>query len=443
MIDTLRADRLGIYGHHRNTSPAIDSIAKKGIVFEHTVAPAPWTQPSIASMMCSNYPEVHKVLDFRLAQNMRGGKAKRMAVFSSSFKTLPEMLQENGYETAGFVSNFMVSSYYGFSQGFDHYLDMYNSKRKTTILPGGQLNQDAIDWLIQRQGSKPLFFYMHYMDVHGPYFARPEFYTPFFDEVKNMSDKRLLTFEEKRKLGYLAGGQAGPIIKENIQLAQYKEFWPAFYDAGVRELDFHIQELKSALKKMKLWNDSYIIITADHGEELLEHGYWNHGKTLYETELHVPLIMKCPGLLPSRKRIKPTVRLIDLMPTLAEQLNMPKPQQIQGTSLSSIINGKQGNDIPAFSEGVKESPLERSLSIGGWKLIVKPNRSNQELYNIADDPLEQKDLFTSSPSIAQRLTKLLEDQVAENTQLSKQTKLEQVTTTPEDYERLKSLGYIE
>jgi arylsulfatase A-like enzyme len=281
------------------------------------------------------------------------------------------------------------------------------------------------------------------MDVHGPYFSRPEFYAPFFKDVKKMPDKRLLTMEEKRKLGYLASGQAAPIIRENMELAQYYEFWPAFYDAGIREMDFHIQELKNALKKMKLWNNSYIIITGDHGEELLEHGYWNHGATLYETELHVPLIMKCPGLLPSRKRISQTARLIDLMPTLAEQLNMPLPQQIQGVSLNNLISSKQSTEAPAFSEGVKGSPLERSLSIGKWKLIVKPNRDTQELYNIADDPQEQKNLYTQNLSVAQKLTKLLDDQVAENTKLSKQTKLERVTTTPQDYERLKSLGYIE
>jgi len=443
LIDTLRADRLGLYGHKEGLSPAIDSVGAEGVTFDSTVAQSPWTQPSIASLFCSRYPAVHKVLSLKLAQAMRWGRAQKMAVFTDSFTTLAETLRDNGYETAGFIANFLMSSYYGFAQGFDFYADMPYRNQQVGDVSGNVLNKEAITWLRRRKTRKPFFLYMHYMDVHGPYYSRPQFHEPLFAQVEKMPAKRKLSDKQKRALGYLTTKQAAPIITRYNKLADYLEFWSAFYDAGVREQDQHIAEFITDLKDMDLWDDSYVVITADHGEELQEHGYWSHGYSLYHTELHVPLIMHRPGVLPAGKRIKETVRLIDIMPTLLDQLDMPAASGMQGRSLKDVIAGTPpAKPVPAFSEGVKDGPKKKSLYLGDWKLIVTPGEKTHELYNIADDPMEQKNVYARYPVRARELAGLLQEQMERNHRLGLKTDAKKIPLTPEQYEQLKSLGYV-
>jgi arylsulfatase A-like enzyme len=309
---------------------------------------------------------------------------------------------------------------------------------------GDVLNKEAITWLRRRKTRKPFFLYMHYMDVHGPYYSRPKFHEPLFEQVEKMPAKRKLSDKQKKALGYLTTKQAAPIIKRHNKLADYLEFWSAFYDAGVREVDQHIAELITDLKDMDLWEDSYVIITADHGEELQEHGYWSHGYSLHHTELHVPLIMHRPGVLPAGKRIKETVGLIDIMPTLLDELGIPAQSGMQGRSFKEIIvEDSPARSVPAFSEAVKKTPQKKSLYLGDWKLIATPGEKTHELYNIADDPLEQKNVYAQYPARARDLIGLLAEQVKHNHQLGLETDAKEIPMTPEQYERLKSLGYVQ
>lgn len=442
LIDTLRADRMGLYGYDRNTSPALDAIAAEGVTFDRAISQAPWTQPSMASLFCSRYPTVHKVLNLKLAQTMQSGGVRRMSVFGESFTTLAEVLRDNGYQTVGFIANFLMSGFYGFAQGFDLYVDELHSK-SVRLFSGDVLNKRAIAWLQKRKARKPFFLYLHYMDVHGPYYSRPQFHEPFFAQVDRMPNKRKLSVEEKGALRYLATKQAAPIIRKYRELADYLEFWSAFYDAGIREVDQYVGELKVSLKSLGILDDAYVLIAADHGEEIQEHGYWSHGYTLYHTELHVPLIMRWPGVLPAGKRFKETVRLIDIMPTLLDQLDMPAASGMQGCSLKEVIDETPpAKPVPAFSEAVKEGPKKKSLYLGDWKLIVTPGEKTHELYNIADDPIELKNLYAQYPPGAEKVTKLLQEQMARNQHLASKTKDQQIPLTSEQYERLKSLGYV-
>jgi choline-sulfatase len=444
LIDTLRADRTGLYGYSRDITPAIDTVAAKAVTFDRVIAQSSWTQPSVASLFCSRYPGVHKVLSLKLAQAMRRGRAERMSVFSPSFTTLAEVLRENGYETAGFIANFLMSSYYGFDQGFDLYADMPYRNQQVGDISGDVLNKEAITWLQRRKTRKPFFLYMHYMDVHGPYYSRPEFHEPLFAQVEKMPTKHKLSKKQKEALGYLATKQAAPIITKYNKLADYLEFWSAFYDAGVREVDQHIAELIADLKDMDLLDDSYVIITADHGEELQEHGYWSHGYSLHHTELHVPLIMHRPGVLPAGKRIKEMVRLIDIMPTLLDELGIPAESGMQGRSFKEIIaEDSPAQSVPAFSEAVKKTPQKKSLYLGNWKLIATPGAKTHEFYNIADDPLEQKNIYTQYPTRVRELAGLLTEQMTQNHQLGLKTDTKEIPLTTEQYERLKSLGYVQ
>lgn len=443
LIDTLRADRMGLHGYYRDTTPNINAIAGEGVVFERAIAQSPWTQPSISSLFCSRYPSVHKVLSITRAQAMRWGKAEKMPVFGESFTTLAEVMRDNGYETAAFIANFLMSGYYGFAQGFDHYFDMPWRKVKFNEVAGDVINGEALAWLRRRKSDKPFFLYLHYMDVHGPYYARPEFHEPLFDQVEQMPNKRKLSDSQKKALGYLTTKQAAPILKKYKDLSDYLEFWSAFYDAGVREEDQLIAGLITGLKGMGLWNDSYVIITADHGEELQEHGYWSHGNTVYHTELHVPLILHWPGVLPAGERIKDTIRLIDIMPTMLDQLHLPAVADMQGRSFKDIIaEHPPAQPVPAFSEAVERPPQKKSLSLGDWKIIATPGRKALELYNVSNDPLEQNNLYAQESTRARELFQLLRKQVTLNQKLGSKVKAQEKLITPEEYERLKSLGYV-
>jgi len=443
LIDTLRADRMGLYGYDRNTSPALDAIAAEGVTFDRTISQAPWTQPSMASLFCSRYPTVHKVLSHKLAQAMQWGRTPKMSVFDESFTTLAEVLHGNGYETAAFIANVMMSGCYGFAQGFGQYIDMPLRKKKYNVVPGDVINKEALSWLHRRNSRKPFFVYLHYMDVHGPYYARPQFHEPLFAQVEKMPAKRKLSDKQKKALRYLTTKQAAPIITRYNKLADYLEFWAAFYDAGVREADQHIADLITDLKDMDLWDDCYMIITADHGEELQEHGFWGHGYTVHHTELHVPLIMRWPGVLPTGKRIKETARLIDIMPTLLDELHIPAQSGMQGRSFKEIIAGAPpAQHVLALSEALRAAPQKKSLYLNDWKLITTPGRKTHELYNVGRDPLEQNNLYAQHSTEVRKLTKLLDKQIMLNQKLASEVKAKEKLITPEEYEQLKSLGYV-
>ncbi|MCP4251147.1 MAG: sulfatase [bacterium] len=444
VIDTLRADSLGIYGNPRGSTPELDAIAAEGIVFERAIAASPWTQPSMASLFCSTYPGVHQVLDYRQAFQATFGDAPKVAVFNESFHTLAESLQARGYATAGFVANPYLLAEFGFAQGFDHY-DTSFAKNTT---PGGVVNQAALAWLQESDPDQPFFLYLHYMDAHGPYTTGGDFLEPLLIEVEALADKTLLTAEDLKQLGYLRKPPKGATdIKRHTALFAYQEYWSARYEAGVRQTDRYIGELRTGLSEQSLWDDTYVIITADHGEALCEHGWWEHGWSAHHTDLHVPLILRHPGTLPANTRLPQTARLIDVMPTLLDQLELPEPEGMQGRSLSPTIAGRPPTQPTiAFAEGVKIGAEQKAAYVGDWKLLITYPTDNSppygKLYQIGEDPLEKQDLFSRQQQQAQALSGLLQTQVKENSRRAAGIDVQHRTLTPAQIERLRALGYL-
>ncbi len=439
LIDALRADRMGVYGHPGGHTPRMDAIASEGVVFERAIAQAPWTQPSMASLFCSRYPGAHKVLDYDQAKASYLSE-KKVAVFGDSFVTLAEVLQQGGYDTAGFVANPYIVSGFGFAQGFDHFDDSF--AKNTT--PGNVVNEAALGWLRQRDTDKPFFCFLHYMDVHGPYNSGPEFLEPLLNRVNLLPRKRLLTKPERKKLGYLDQAPAGyEDLERNHRLSIYHEYWAARYDAGIRQADYHIGQLNSCLAQMGLWDDTYVIITADHGEALAEHGHWDHGFSVHHPELHVPLILRWPGVLAPGQRIDGTVQLIDLMPTMIDQLELSEVNALQGRSVKQQIEtGSAVEPTTTMAEGVKAGPEQKAIYLDGWKLIITPTVGQRELYHVAEDPLEQINLsFVNSEKVAQ-LLRILQEQMEINEKLASKVPEKGVLLTPQQKERLRSLGYL-
>jgi len=177
----------------------------------------------------------------------------------------------------------------------------------------------------------------------------------------------------------------------------------------------------------------------------LEHGHWEHGFSVHHPEVNVPLFLRWPGVLTAGKRIRGTVQLIDLMPTLIDQLKLPKMKGLQGRSRTREITGRQnlGEEVAAFAEGVKSGPEQNAIYLGDWKMMVIPSKRWQELYFLGDDPLEQNELSARHPQKAQELTKILQEQITLNNQLGSSISTEKVPLTPEQQNRLRSLGYLE
>ncbi len=300
-------------------------------------------------------------------------------------------------------------------------------------------------WLARWDTTRPVFCYLHYMDVHGPYNAGPEYLDDLLDAVEQMPNKRQLTQGEVKALTYLL--TLPPAFKKDEErhgrLAVYREYWAARYDAGVREMDRHLANLRLDLQKLGLWDDAYVIITADHGEALCEHGFWDHGYSAHHPELHVPLILRWPKVLPAGRRVPQIVRLIDLMPTFEQQLGLPAAAGAQGVSLVPWIAGRPAAEPSyAFAEGVAKGPEQKALYVGDWKLILTVHARQRELYNVAEDPLEQKDVSADHPRAVDELFQTLRRQANLNKQLAANVQVEQTPLTEEQRKRLRSFGYI-
>lgn len=453
LVDTLRADRVGVYGRRLpSLTPTIDEVAAEGVTFERAIAQAPWTQPSIASMFTSYNPSVHQVFSYEAAAvELSPYEHHTVTVLADEFQTLAECLKAGGYVTAGSVANPVILPEYGFRQGFDHYdttfADLSNQ------MSGDGVNEAAITWLKQRDTSKPFFLYLHYMDVHGPYNSGPQFVDDLLDAVEKNPNKRLLTPVERSRLGYLGKLPRNcPNPQRHFRLTRFREYWVARYESGIREFDYHFASLRAKLSEMGLWDEAYVIITADHGEALCEHGLWSHGYTTHHSDLHVPLILRWPGKLPpgngqlpAGKRVSDTVRLIDVMPTLLAQLSLQQSADwpVQGVSLLPLISGHPFSEpLRAFAEGVKSGPKQQALYQDEWKLILTLETGRRQLFNPYDDYDEQIDLSARETERLDALSVMLRKQAEVNEQLATNVATSRVTVPAEQVERLKSLGYV-
>jgi len=439
LVDALRADKVGRYGRVPSITPTIDAVADEGVVFERPIAQAPWTLPSMASLFSAYNPTVHQVFHFPDETAESGSK---VAILSEKFETLAELLQKAGYTTAAFVANPWMVRKYGFAQGFDHF--DASLANPTDLKPGKDLNELALSWLRKRDPSEPLFLYLHYMDVHEPYDAGPEFVDDLLDLVERDPRKTLVTPTSRHRLGSLNKlPKHCPNPEKHRRLTRFREYWAARYEAGVREFDHHFASLRASLGELGLWDDAYVIVTADHGEALGEHELWSHGYSAHHTDLHVPLILRWPGELPSGLWVSGNVRLIDLMPTLLDQLSIEIPPGIQGESLVPLLNGVPLRERPAaMAEGVKYAPYQQALYYKESKLILTLDNGRRQLYNIYEDPFEQLDLAQEMPEQLDLLGQILEKQADANGQLALGHFAPQQDVSPEELERLKTLGYI-
>lgn len=434
LVDTLRADYLGTYGFLGNVSPHLDRFAKKSVVFSKCFSQAPWTKPSIASLFTSLQVQVHQVESHegKFGDKDLGHKTDTLA---SEAVTLAEVLKDGGYATAAFVVNPWIRVRHGFGQGFD----VFDTEIKGNGTDGDAVFAAATEWIRAASPDAPYFVYIHLMDVHGPYDAPDEDYEAIRDSPSLGSTRELSRREYSDIASYLrktpwAGGSGRDVRN-----------WRGRYAAQVHAFDRRIGKFFKDLRKLGVLDRAAIVVTADHGEQLFEHGKWDHGHSLFDEELHVPLIVRLPGGKDGGSRVEANVSLIDVMPTLVSLAGLPAVDGVQGRDLSAVLHGgtaqQQLQSLPSFATGVKWKPQLHAARTQRYKLIKNLVSGEADLYDLEEDSGEKHALAEDSPALSE-MNGILQTQLDRN---AERGKLEPGRGDLSDTvrERLRALGYGE
>jgi arylsulfatase A-like enzyme/tetratricopeptide (TPR) repeat protein len=396
-IDTLRADRVGAYGAKSPATPAMDRLAAEGCLFEESIVQVPLTRPSHATIFTGLYPFQHGIRD---------NFAPPLGI---AHRTLAEILKGQGYATGGFVGSFIVNTQSGLNRGFDEFDDTFETGGKGSAFfteyqrRAAQVEERAGPWIERAAaGSRPFFAWVHFYDPHSPYKAPPPYG------------------------------------------ARYAK---TPYDGEVAYTDDVLGRLMARLVKLGVADRTLVVVTSDHGESLGEHKEEEHGFFVYDVALRVPLILRMPGRIAGGVRVKTVARSIDLVPTILDLagLRTATPQGLPGHSLAAALGAPQKADpeIISYSETLFArlhfgwSEL-RSVRMGGWKYIQAPR---PELYDLARDPAEQNNVYSSEGRRAAAMRSRLLDTLGG----SPETAVVGVANPVLDQEtmdRLASLGYI-
>lgn len=395
-LDTQRADHLGCYGYRRRTSPFIDSLARRGVLFERCYAPNIPTHPSFTTMLSGKEAITHNIV------NIGGG-----VPIADGVRLLPEILKEHGYATAA-----VDSMGRHFKRGFDQYVSYKWDRSKPTVLRKAEtVTAKALPVIEQlRDGQDPFFLFIHYWDPHTPYLPPPPYDRKFYSndrdpyDVDNHSMDEAWTWEPFK--WYFHSWMPG------ITDAEYVI---NLYDGETAYMDHHLRPVFKALEPVR--DETLVIVTADHGEVLNEQlGYFDH-HGLYEGNIHVPLIMYWPGKLPGGRRVPGFVQNLDIVPTVLDLAGIPDRDALEGLSLlPSIFGVRDGNyDQLYFSEATWE--VKRAVRNQRWKFIDSieqdpHGRPMQELFDLQADPAEQNNVIGDHPEVAKDLEARLNAWVA-------------------------------
>lgn len=388
-LDTTRADRLGSYGYAAANTPNLDRLAALGARFNHAVSPAPLTLPAHATLMTGRNPYGH------------GVRNNGHFVLGTELPTLAARFAAAGYDTAAFVSAFVLDRQFGLARGFAHYDDALDPPSG----PSGSLELErrgdrtvraAGAWLAARPVGRPYFLWLHLYDAHDPY-TPPASYRAQFEQQP--------------------------------------------YDGEVAFVDAMVGEMLAAADEATGQGGAPLVVVAgDHGESLGDHGESTHGLFVYEAAVRVPLIMTWPGAIQPRV-VAPTVALADVAPTVAALTGLPPFESADGASLVPLLDGAA--DTPSTPSVYAETyfpqffmgwaPL-RMVRQGAWKYIDAPE---PELYDLNADPGETSNLVTSQAATARRLRAALEAVGRQNDGRHSQTPI-----SAEAHQKLTALGYV-
>ncbi|MGA2257247.1 MAG: sulfatase-like hydrolase/transferase, partial [Thermoguttaceae bacterium] len=387
-IDTCRADRLSCYGYKRQTTPNIDALAHDGAIFKMALTPVPITTPAHSSMLTGTYPPTH------------GVHLNAYDHLADSNVTLAKILREAGYQTAAFVAAFPLNSRFGLNQGFETYDGRFDEEHEIkggiSRRQGEEVSRLAMAWL-KDHAQKPFFLFLHYYDAHLPNDPHPPYVSEYTDD---------------------------PYARE------------------IAYVDNCIGQVLDRLRALGVYDNTLVIITGDHGEGLGEHGEPTHCYFVYQSTLHVPLVIRAPGCSKGIQ-VDGNVSLVDIFPTVLDLIGLKTESRVDGMDLRPALEGGLAADRQraVYAESLEAetfgcSPLHGIVE-GPWKYILAPR---PELYDLGQDPGELTNLAGKEPQMAQRLRGRLEAIFKELKSAAPQSNPS--TADPADIKRLESLGYV-
>jgi arylsulfatase A-like enzyme len=421
-VDTLRADHLGCYGYPLNTSPNIDRLSPDSIRFSHCYTVTPLTAPAFSSLFTSLTPYKH------------GSKRNGLSTYQN-VKTLPYFLKRFGYYSTAFISNWPLrKKLLALHRDFDEYYEVFSRRRFFGIFDSEgeapHVTKKAIDWL-ENNHKKRFFLWVHYTEPHRPYISHKNF-----------------TFDYQ----HVSAAQYPPGTK----LKRIKK-----YDSEIAYADFYIGKLLEKIKSLDLYHEALIIFHSDHGESFGEHNYFYHGRRLYNSTLHVPLIIKLPGSRPRNGVRQENVSLLDISPTIFSILNLSVYPKMEGISL--FQEGHQSLDRTIFFETyggsvhrkrqnkkfhLKVKPIRYAILNSSTKVIYNLKNKTFEAYCLKNDPFEGENIIkieNKQPNL-EDMKQALVDRISRITKYIKLNHLHRAQDTfisEKDWQMLKSLGYIE
>jgi arylsulfatase A-like enzyme len=482
-IETLRADHVGAYGYARNTTPNLDRLAAQGARFHHAIAQAPFTLPSVASILTGKTPPEH-------------GVRNHPAVLAPEIETLAERFRAAGYQTAAMTRHTWLRRKSGLDQGFDE----YHNNKFSAGLDARSLSLAATDWLEAREPNRPFFLWLHFLDPHLPY--TPSFpYSVLFREDEDDGEPRvehlrsMLAVDrdgfEPTPYADIPGGPYYDLVFPHypknpalLDLAFWRRSRGSIFFGGARYDDRAVAELRDlydgaiaytddnlarvlrSLTELGLDETTVVAVAGDHGEAFGEHElYFTHDFTLYDEVLRVPLVLRYPPAIEPGTEIAQQVRLMDLAPTLLELTGID-PESLGASQAVSLAPLAGGGSLPFLNAYAESAPRRRMFpehervyfdgNRGKWRMvrtdqwklirIPHPDGDRYELYDLVNDPEETANRFDELPGEAGKLIPVLEGWMradpARDADASTEEDAELEGLDPAAEQQLKTLGYI-
>lgn len=462
--DAVRFDHVGCYGYFRNTTPNLDALAEQGVLFENAIAHSSRTKESVPSLFTSLLPSSHNV------KHITDALPKNLLILPQAFKAA-------GYRTAAISFNPYISPPYGYKKGFNHFLThseefikinktvlghlLELSRRlplvgewtfsllkftRTNLLSESSLastdaatiTDKAIQWL-EKNPRQAFFLFLHYEGGHAPYEA-PEEYARLFG---NEYDEDRITQHPESAGIFLPFQEGEPVPADD------REKMVAQYDAKIRYHDDELGRLVGYLRESGLLEKTLLVIVSDHGEDFYDHHGWGHGHSLYEELIHVPLVLYAPEYLPQGRRVEDLCGLTDLFPMVLNLCGMGQsldlPYTLDGRDITPLVKATSGPEHGrryVLSELTQGQNFARALRGERYKLIAVESGGEERimLFDLEQDPDEQKDISQEQPELSARLFKLMQERIeqAEN----RSFKPQRTSLDAQEKKALRSLGYI-
>lgn len=414
-VETFRHDHVSAYGYPRATTPNLDALIAAGTSFDRHWASAPYTHPSLAALVTGTVPT-------------RLGFVDNIPTLGGDFLTAAQLFARGGYVTAGFSVQYVLSNRYGLNRGFHYYRNHPND------VPASEITKELLPFL-DEHAEDNLFVWVHWFDPHGPYRPPAGFRQRFQNDAIWNADTQVL------KLGTAAEGSPDipPYVYDTNKLE--RRHYVAGYDGDIAYWDQEFGKLMAFLRQKGWEKDTLVVVTADHGESLGEHGRtFCHG-SLYETDLHVPMVMWGPGRVPAGARVTANTSHVDVLPSLLEHAGLPVPAGLHGASLRGVTTTRPAGAAPVSAVVGRGDNLRWAVRTGDTKVVLDSAGQLTAAYDLATDPGELRATLGAASKEARALVKTFQTWLATGTWKPPATR--QQALDDEDVERLRALGYIE